>query len=71
MMASICNRAANSNSKDLELFAKLDIELELETQNFVGHEPELELENIQSKFELIFTCTLSLQLNLKRMKSFI
>ena len=61
-------RAANSNSKELDLFAELKLKLELEAQNFEGL--ELELENIESKFELIFICTVSLQLTLKRMKSF-
>ena len=41
-----CARAANSNSKELDLFAELKLELELETQNFVGLEFELQLENI-------------------------
>ena len=60
--------AANSNSKELDLFAGLELELELENQNFVELELELELENIKSKFELIFIK--SLQLNLKKIKSF-
>ena len=41
---SRCVRATISNSKELKLFAEL--ELELETQNFVGLELELELQYI-------------------------
>ena len=51
---------------ELELELELELFAELETRNFVG----LELENIQSKFELIFICTISLQLTLKRIKCF-
>ena len=46
-------------------FCRTQLELELKTQNFGG----LELENIYSKFELIFIRTISLQLNLERIKS--
>ena len=60
-LRSILSMAANSNSKELDLFAEL--QLELETQNFVGLDLALELENIQSKFKLIFICTISLKLN--------
>ena len=42
LSGSFCSRAANSNSKELDLFAELELKLVLETQNFVG----LGLENI-------------------------
>ena len=55
-----------SNSKELDLFAELELELELEKSlsrelklaNILGRELEFELEDILRKLEFIFICTM-------------